>query len=84
MNFSLTDAVQETLNVWVSKTQNFLTEVTSPLVKNVNDKKHSLGKNAFDTQNVDDIFMAEQTVDSKTPNGELSFAAIVSIEQFSR
>ncbi|KAM7474630.1 hypothetical protein LguiB_021873 [Lonicera macranthoides] len=78
------NAVQETLNVWVSKTQNFLNEVTSPLVKNVHDKKPSLGKNAFDTQNVDDIFMAEQTVDSKTPNGELSFAAIVSIEQFSR
>ncbi|KAF8404156.1 hypothetical protein HHK36_009036 [Tetracentron sinense] len=30
------------------------------------------------------MFMAEQTIDCRTPNGNLSFAAIVSIEQFSR
>ncbi|KAF5444102.1 hypothetical protein F2P56_036606, partial [Juglans regia] len=33
---------------------------------------------------MEDIFMAEQTLQSRTPNGMLSLAAIVSIEQFSR
>lgn len=76
-------AMQETLNLWVSKTQNFLSEVTSPLVKNVNDRNPTLS-NTFDTRDMEEFFMAEQTVDSKTPNGDLSLAAIVSIEQFSR
>lgn len=77
------NAMQEALNLWVSKTQNFLSDVTSPLVKNVNDRKPNLGK-AFDNYHIEDIFMAEQTVDSRTPSGDLSSAAIVSIEQFSR
>ncbi|KAK3009985.1 hypothetical protein RJ639_010955, partial [Escallonia herrerae] len=78
-----THAVQETLNLWLSKTQNFFSDVTTPLVKNVNDKKPNL-RNAFDTQDMEDIFMAEQTIDSRTPSGNLSLAAIISIEQFSR
>ncbi|KAI8025844.1 hypothetical protein LOK49_LG02G02870 [Camellia lanceoleosa] len=72
-------AVQETLNQWLSKTQDFLNEVTSPLVKTVHDRKPTPG-NMFK----EDIFMAEQTIDSRTPNGNLSLAAVVSIEQFSR
>ncbi|CAL5379733.1 unnamed protein product [Camellia sinensis] len=76
-------AVQETLNQWLSKTQDFLSEVTSPLVKTVHDRKPTPG-NMFDTQDKEDIFMAEQTIDSRTPNGNLSLAAVVSIEQFSR
>ncbi|PSS29169.1 F-box protein [Actinidia chinensis var. chinensis] len=76
-------AVQETLNQWLSKTQGFLNEVTSPLVKNVHDRKPNPG-NMFDTQDTKDIFLAEQTIDSRTPNGSLSLAAVVSIEQFSR
>ncbi|KAL7235829.1 hypothetical protein ACSBR1_019171 [Camellia fascicularis] len=76
-------AVQETLNQWLSKTQDFLNEVTSPLVKTVHDRKPTPG-NMFDTQDKEDIFMAEQTIDSRTPNGNLSLAAVVSIEQFSR
>ncbi|KAI8532170.1 hypothetical protein RHMOL_Rhmol11G0192700 [Rhododendron molle] len=76
-------AVQETLNQWLSKTQDFFSEVTSPLVKTVKDRKPNPG-NILDTEDTDDIFMAEQTVDSATPNGNLSLAAIVSIEQFSR
>ncbi|XP_058191819.1 uncharacterized protein LOC131308812 isoform X1 [Rhododendron vialii] len=75
--------VQETLNQWLSKTQDFLSEVTSPLVKTVQDRKPNPG-NILDTEDTDDIFMAEQTIDSATPNGNLSLAAIVSIEQFSR
>ena len=79
----MTAAVQETLNQWLSKTQDFLNEVTSPLVKNVHDRKPNAG-NMFDTQDTEDIFLAEQTIDSRTPNGSLSLAAVVSIEQFSR
>lgn len=41
-------------------------------------------EHAFDAQDMEDIFMAEQTIDGRTPNGNLSLAAIVSIEQFSR
>ncbi|CAL5377825.1 unnamed protein product [Camellia sinensis] len=79
----MASAVQETLNQWLSKTQDFLSEVTSPLVKTVHDRKPTPG-NMFDTQDKEDIFMAEQTIDSRTPNGNLSLAAVVSIEQFSR
>ncbi|XP_055816245.1 uncharacterized protein LOC129885829 isoform X4 [Solanum dulcamara] len=73
--------VQESLNHWLSKTQNFWNDVTSPLVKTVNDKRTSFHD---DTQDTEEVFMAEQTVDSQTPDGELSVAAILSIEQFSR
>lgn len=75
--------MQETLNQWLSKTQGFLNDVTSPLVKTVQVRKPNPG-NILDTEDTDDIFMAEQTIDSATPNGNLSLAAIVSIEQFSR
>lgn len=81
--FCWTAAVQETLNQWLSKTQDFFSEVTSPLVKTVQDRKPNPG-NILDTEDTGDIFMAEQTIDSATPNGNLSLAAIVSIEQFSR
>ncbi|XP_059653426.1 uncharacterized protein LOC132300399 isoform X2 [Cornus florida] len=77
------NAVQETLGLWVSKTQGFFSDVTSPLVKTVHDRKPNLG-DAFDTQDMEDNFMAEQTIDSRTPNGHLSSDAVVSIEQFSR
>jgi len=77
----LTGTVQESVNHWLSKTQNFWNEVTSPLVKTVNDKRTSFHD---DTQDTEEVFMAEQTVDSQTPNGDLSVAAILSIEQFSR
>lgn len=76
-------SVQDALNMWVSKTTNFLGEVTSPLVKNVQDKNHTMG-DAYENSDMDEFFMAEQTIDSRTPGGNLSLAAIVSIEQFSR
>ncbi|XP_060167723.1 uncharacterized protein LOC132598713 isoform X2 [Lycium barbarum] len=73
--------VEESVNHWLSKTQDFFSEVTSPLVKTVNDKRTSFHD---DIQDTEEVFMAEQTVDSQTPNGDLSVAAILSIEQFSR
>lgn len=78
---SLTDAMQESVNQWLSKTQSFFNEVTSPLVKSVQDRKPNPQN---DSEDMDDIMITEPTIDSKTPGGELSEAAIVSIEQFSR
>ncbi|PPD81143.1 hypothetical protein GOBAR_DD21930 [Gossypium barbadense] len=78
-----TNAVQESINSWLSKTQHFLTEVTLPLVKTGQIGKPDPG-NEVDTQDMDDIFLGEQTIASSMPNGNLSFAAIVSIEQFCR
>ncbi|KAK8626653.1 hypothetical protein V6N13_134287 [Hibiscus sabdariffa] len=77
--------LQERLNSWLSKTQHFLSEVTLPLVKT---GQSGTGKpdtgNEADTQDIEDIFMAEGIIPSSMPNGNLSLAAIVSIEQFSR
>lgn len=77
------NVVQERLNLWLLKTQNFFSEVASPFAKTVQSRKPDPG-NAFDAPDMEDIFMAEQTIQSRTPNGILSLAAIVSIEQFSR
>ncbi|XP_057803468.1 uncharacterized protein LOC131018773 isoform X2 [Salvia miltiorrhiza] len=76
-----TNSMQESVNQWLSKTQNFFNEVTSPLVKSVHDRKPSPQS---DSEDMDDVFIIEPTIDSRTPGGELSEAAIVSIEQFSR
>ncbi|XP_020534678.2 uncharacterized protein LOC105633378 [Jatropha curcas] len=76
-------AVQERVNSWLSKTQNLLNEVTLPLVKSGPSGKPDPGT-VFDSLVLEEIFMAEQTIHSSTPNGVLSLAAIVSIEQFSR
>ncbi|KAL1820645.1 hypothetical protein ACET3Z_015514 [Daucus carota] len=78
-----TKAVQSTFNLWVSRTQNLFSEVATPLVKNVNDITPNSG-DAYDTLDIEDNFMAEQTIDSRTPKGTLSVTAITSIEQFSR
>ncbi|GER30446.1 hypothetical protein STAS_06376 [Striga asiatica] len=75
------NAMQESVNQWLSKTQSFFNNVASPLVRSVNDRRPNLQN---DSEDMDDILITEQTVDSKTPGGELSEAAIVSIEQFSR
>ncbi|KAL2460491.1 Plant protein of unknown function (DUF639) [Abeliophyllum distichum] len=73
--------LQESVNQWLSKTQNFFNEVTSPLVKTVHDRRPNLQN---DSEEMEDIFIIEQTVNSRIPGGDLSEAAIVSIEQFSR
>ncbi|KAL5787470.1 hypothetical protein ACOSP7_004419 [Xanthoceras sorbifolium] len=75
-----TAAMQERLNSWLSKTQNFFNEA---LVKTGQSGKAD-PENEVDAQVMEDIYMAEQTIDSSTPNGTMSVAAIVSIEQFSR
>ncbi|TQD99963.1 hypothetical protein C1H46_014467 [Malus baccata] len=79
------NAVQEKLNSWLVKTQSFLNEVasTSPLARTGQTKK-PVTTDASEIQDMEDIFMAEQTINSRTPNGILSLAAVVSIEQFSR
>ena len=79
----MTDAVQKRLNLWFAKTQNFLNEVAAPLVKTGHGRKPEL-ENALDIIESEEVFVAEQTIDCITPNGNLSLAAIVSIEQFSR
>ncbi|KAI3805125.1 hypothetical protein L1987_27198 [Smallanthus sonchifolius] len=76
-------SVQDALNIWVSKTTNFLNEVASPLVKNVHDRNPTMG-NIYELIDMEEFFMTEQTIDGRTPGGDLSLAAIVSIEQFSR
>lgn len=73
--------MQESVNQWLSKTQNFFNEITSPFVKTVHNRRPNLPK---DSEDMEDVFITEHTVDSKIPGGELSEAAIVSIEQFSR
>lgn len=75
--------MQDALNIWASKTKNLLNEVTSPLIKNVQDNNTTMG-DSYDLNEMEEFFMAEQTIDSRTPHGDLSLAAIVSIEQFSR
>ncbi|XP_077248842.1 chromosome-partitioning protein, putative (DUF639) isoform X2 [Tasmannia lanceolata] len=77
------DAVQERLNSWFLRTQNFLNEVTAPLIKTAHGIK-SDPEDAQEKMEFGEVFMTEQTVDRRTPNGDLSLAAIVSIEQFSR
>lgn len=77
------NAVQERLNLWLLKTQNFLNEVASPLGKTGQSRKPDPG-NSSDPEALENIFVAEQTINSRTPNGILSLAAMVSIEQFSR
>ncbi|KAE8716922.1 Plastid-lipid associated protein PAP / fibrillin family protein isoform 1 [Hibiscus syriacus] len=77
--------LQERMNSWLSKTQHFFSEVTLPLVKTA---QSGTGKpdtgNEADTQDIEDIFMAQGIIPSSMANGNLSLAAIVSIEQFSR
>ncbi|KAL6010738.1 hypothetical protein ACLOJK_001180 [Asimina triloba] len=78
----LTDAVQQRLNLWLLKTQNFLSEVAAPLVKTAQGQQPHFA-NILDEMENEELFVPEQTIESRTPNGILSSAAIVSIEQFS-
>jgi hypothetical protein len=85
LNFNLffEGSIQERLNVLMSRTQNFLNEVTSPLAKTGQSKKPD-PENDIGFQVMEDIFMVEQTINRRTPNGTLSLAAVICIEQFSR
>ena len=79
----LTDEVQEKLNMWLLKTQKFLNEVASPLVR-PSQIRNPVPEDALDDSVMEDIVVEEQTINARTPQGILSLAAIVSIEQFSR
>ncbi|KAI4296262.1 hypothetical protein L6164_036235 [Bauhinia variegata] len=76
-------SVQERLNVLLARTQNFFNEVTSPLVKSGQSRKPA-SENDYGFQVLEEIFMVEQTIDRRFPNGVLSLAAVTCIEQFSR
>ena len=78
--FSSVDSVQKKMYSLISKTNNFLNEVTSPVVKT----GKPLPENDIDPNDDEDVLVTEQTVHSKTPSGKLSLAAIISIEKFSR
>ncbi|XP_073145489.1 uncharacterized protein [Henckelia pumila] len=73
--------VQESVNHWLTKTQRFLNDVASPLVKNVHERIPDIQN---DDQDMEDFLITEQTIDSRLPGGEFSEAAVVSIEKFSR
>ena len=73
--------MQQNLNKWLLKTQNFLNEVTSPRGKISKNKDHIPTGASTD---IEDLVMEEYTVNIRTPNGLLSSTAVVSIEQFSR
>lgn len=76
---------QERLSSWLLKAQTLITEVAAPLVKPGQGKKIAIEHELEDIAVKEEVFMAsELTVDRKTPNGYLSFAAMVSIEQFGR
>lgn len=74
------DVVKRSLNSLLSRTHDFVNEVASPLGKTgkaevSNDVEH------YDIQ---DMLVGEQMIPSEMPDGNLSLAAVVSIEQFSR
>ncbi|KAI3788959.1 hypothetical protein L2E82_01742 [Cichorium intybus] len=75
--------MQNKINIWVSKTTTFLNDLASPLVKNVQDKNPPIG-NPYEIDDVEEVFITEHTIDTRTSMGDLSLFAIISIEQFSR
>ena len=73
--------------IWTSgyqlKTANYLSDLASALVKNVQDKNPPIG-NLNEIDDMEELFITEHTIDTKTPMGDLSLVANTSIEQFSR
>ncbi|KAL8151810.1 hypothetical protein V2J09_021618 [Rumex salicifolius] len=72
--------VQGGLHALLSKTHNFLNDLNSPLVKT----GKPLPEKDSDRNEDEDLLVTEYTIQSKTPNGKLSLAAVISIERFSR
>ncbi|XP_021867053.1 uncharacterized protein [Spinacia oleracea] len=74
------DVVKKSLNTLLSRTQNFLNEATSLYVKT--------GKlddnNDVDHHDSENLLMGELTIQSEMLDGNISLAAAVSIEEFSR
>ena len=75
--------MQERFSKWVSKSQKYLSEVATPLIKKRQSLKVDL-EDEHDFEDLEELLTVEQTVQSDTPRGSLSFDAIISIEQFSR
>ncbi|XP_038987907.1 uncharacterized protein LOC120112473 isoform X1 [Phoenix dactylifera] len=79
------DVVRERLSLWLGKAQSLITEVATPLVKPGQGRKPALERQLDNMAVQEENFMAsELTVERRTPKGYLSFAAVVSIEQFGR
>lgn len=77
--------MQERLSSWLLKAQALLTDVAAPLVKQGQGKKAGKESDMEGVDGEEEIFVdSEMTVERMTPNGCLSFAAAVSIEQFGR
>ncbi|URD77729.1 hypothetical protein MUK42_18588 [Musa troglodytarum] len=79
------NAVQDRLRSWLLKARTLLTEVATPLVKPGQGRKLATARELENMDVEEEVFVAsEMTVDRRTTNGFLSFAAVVSIEQFAR
>ncbi|KAJ0972007.1 hypothetical protein J5N97_019966 [Dioscorea zingiberensis] len=79
------EAVQERLSSWLVKAQTLLAEVAAPLVKPAQGRKTGIEKEIDGVDGEEELFTAvEMTVERRVPNGYLSLAAVLSIEQFGR
>ncbi|XP_009386668.2 uncharacterized protein LOC103973748 isoform X1 [Musa acuminata AAA Group] len=79
------NAVQDRLRSWLVKARTLLTEVATPIVKPGQGRKPATARELENMAVEEEVFVAsEMTVDRRTTNGFLSFAAAVSIEQFAR
>lgn len=74
------DVVKRSLNSLLSRAHDFVNEVASPLGKT---GKPEVG-NDVQHYDIKDMLGGEKTIPSEMPDGNLSLAAVVSIEQFSR
>ncbi|CAO2812934.1 unnamed protein product [Amaranthus hypochondriacus] len=74
------DAVKKNLNTLLSRTHNFINEVTGPLVKTGKPDDNE----DVDLHDSEDLLVGELSIQSELLNGNLSLAAVVSIEHFSR
>lgn len=85
LNLSQIEVVQERLSSWLLKAQTLISEVAAPLMKPGQANKMAIEHQLEDIAVKEEVFMAsELTVERRTPYGNLSLAAVVSIEQFGR
>nr|CAD1832775.1 unnamed protein product [Ananas comosus var. bracteatus] len=80
------DSVQETLGSWLVKARAALAEAAAPLVKPAQGNRPRFERESDSGALQEEVFMAssESTVERRTPNGYLSLAAVIAIEQFGR
>ncbi|CAN6445317.1 unnamed protein product [Victoria cruziana] len=75
------DAIQQRLKSWLVKAQTLWDEMTSPKSA---ERKSPVLSDVLNGNELQEVFTVEQTIHSKTPTGNLSLAAVFSVEQFSR